>query len=303
MFQIVVDSAANIPAELVKKYQIQVLSFVNYVDGKELVCFDPSLSPEEEREKGKKYYDAMRAGMDVKTGLISSGDFENCFRSIMEQNEDVLYFSLSKNISGTFNSARLAAEALMENPPGGRKIRMIDSLNASLAQGILAIYASEMRSQGMEVDAAADLLETYPAKMNGVFTVGDLKYLAKTGRLSGSAALVGNLLKIKPILRGNKDGYIVQFKKCRGRKAALNTLINLVCDMIVEPESQIIGIAHADAYEDSLYVMEEIRKRIKVRDFINTSYDYCTGSHVGPDTIALFYMAKDRELGVTTDTE
>ena len=108
MFQIVVDSAANIPAELVNKYQIQVLSFVNYVDGKELVCFDPSLSPEEEREKGKKYYDAMRAGMDVKTGLISSGDFENCFRSIMEQNEDVLYFSLSKNISGTFNSARLA---------------------------------------------------------------------------------------------------------------------------------------------------------------------------------------------------
>lgn len=303
MFQIVVDSAANIPAELVKKYQIQVLSFVNYVDGKELVCFDPSLSPEEEREKGKKYYDAMRAGMDVKTGLISSGDFENCFRSIMEQNEDVLYFSLSKNISGTFNSARLAAEALMENPPCGRKIRMIDSLNASLAQGILAIYASEMRSQGMEVDAAADLLETYPAKMNGVFTVGDLKYLAKTGRLSGSAALVGNLLKIKPILRGNKDGYIVQFKKCRGRKAALNTLINLVCDTIVGPESQIIGIAHADAYEDSLYVMEEIRKRIKVRDFINTSYDYCTGSHVGPDTIALFYMAKDRELGVTTDTE
>lgn len=303
MFQIVVDSAANIPAEIVKKYQIQVLSFVNYVDGKELVCFDPSLSPEEEREKGKKYYDAMRAGMDVKTGLISSGDFEDCFRSIMEQNEDVLYFSLSKNISGTFNSARLAAETLMENPPCGRKIRMIDSLNASLAQGILAIYASEMRSQGMEVDAAADLLETYPAKMNGVFTVGDLKYLAKTGRLSGSAALVGNLLKIKPILRGNKDGYIVQFKKCRGRKAALNTLINLVCDIIVEPEKQIIGIAHADAYEDSLYVMEEIRKRIKVRDFINTSYDYCTGSHVGPDTIALFYMAKDRELGVTTDTE
>ena len=303
MFQIVVDSAANIPAELVNKYQIQVLSFVNYVDGKELVCFDPSLSPEEEREKGKKYYDAMRAGMDVKTGLISSGDFENCFRSIMEQNEDVLYFSLSKNISGTFNSARLAAEALMENPPCGRKIRMIDSLNASLAQGILAIYASEMRSQGMEVDAAADLLETYPAKMNGVFTVGDLKYLAKTGRLSGSAALVGNLLKIKPILRGNKDGYIVQFKKCRGRKAALNTLINLVCDTIVGPENQIIGIAHADAYEDSLYVMEEIQKRIKVRDFINTSYDYCTGSHVGPDTIALFYMAKDRELGVTTDTE
>ena len=296
MFQIVVDSAANIPAELVKKYDIRVISFVNYVNGQPLTCFDPDLTMEQERAKGKEYYDALRAGAEIKTGLISSGDFEECFRSIMENNEDVLYFSLSKNISGTFNSARLAAKELMENPPMGRRIRMIDSLNASLAQGILAIYASEMRSQGMDFDTIADTLETYPARMNGIFTVGDLKYLAKTGRLSGSAALVGNILSIKPILRGNKDGYIVQYKKCRGRKAALNTLVSLVCETIIDPQEQIIGIAHADSYEDSLYVMEEIQKRIQVREFINTSYDYCTGSHVGPDTIALFYMAKDREL-------
>lgn len=296
MFQIVVDSAANIPAELVKKYDIRVISFVNYVNGQPLTCFDPDLTMEQERAKGKEYYNAVRAGAEIKTGLISSGDFEECFRSIMEKNEDVLYFSLSKNISGTFNSARIAAQELMENPPMGRRIRMIDSLNASLAQGILAIYASEMRSQGMDFDTIADTLETYPARMNGIFTVGDLKYLAKTGRLSGSAALIGNILSIKPILRGNKDGYIVQYKKCRGRKAALNTLISLVCETIVDPEEQIIGIAHADSYEDSLYVMEEIQKRIQVRRFINTSYDYCTGSHVGPDTIALFYMAKDREL-------
>ena len=296
MFQIVVDSAANIPAQLVKQYNIKVISFVNFVNGKSVTCFDPALSMEEERAKGKEYYDAVRAGAEVKTGLISSGDFEDYFRAIMEQDEDVLYFSLSKNISGTYNSARIAAEELMENPPMGRKIRMIDSLNASLAQGILAIYASEMRDQGMDFDAIADKLESYPARMNGVFTVGDLKYLANTGRISGSAALVGNILSIKPILRGNKDGYIVQYKKCRGRKSALNTLVSLVCDNIVNPEEQIIGIAHADSYEDSLYVMEEIKKRITVRDFINTSYDYCTGSHVGPDTIALFFMAKDREL-------
>lgn len=296
MFQIVVDSAANIPAELVKKYDIRVISFVNYVNGKKVVCFDPDLTPEEERAKGKEYYDAVRAGADVKTGLVSSGDFEDLFRSILEAGDDILYFSLSKNISGTYNSARIAAEELSESFPD-RKIRLIDALNASLAQGILAIYASEMRAKGMSLDETADILATYPAKMNGVFTVGDLKYLSKTGRISSSAALVGNLLSIKPILRGNKDGFIVQFKKCRGRKAALNTLVSLVCDNIVNPEEQIIGIAHADAYEDSLYVMEEIRKRVKLRGFINTSYDYCTGSHVGPDTIALFFMAKDRELG------
>ncbi len=296
MFQIVVDSAANIPAELVKKYDIRVISFVNYVNGKKVVCFDPDLTPEEERAKGKEYYDAVRAGADVKTGLVSSGDFEDLFRSILEAGDDILYFSLSKNISGTYNSARIAAEELSESFPD-RKIRLIDALNASLAQGILAIYASEMRAKGMSLEETADILSTYPAKMNGVFTVGDLKYLSRTGRISSSAALVGNLLNIKPILRGNKDGFIVQFKKCRGRKAALNTLVSLVCDNIVNPEEQIIGIAHADSYEDSLYVMEEIRKRVKLRGFINTSYDYCTGSHVGPDTIALFFMAKDRELG------
>lgn len=296
MFQIVVDSAANIPAELVKKYDIRVISFVNYVNGKKVVCFDPDLTPEEERAKGKEYYDAVRAGADVKTGLVSSGDFEDLFRSILEAGDDILYFSLSKNISGTYNSARIAAEELSESFPD-RKIRLIDALNASLAQGILAIYASEMRAKGMSLDETADILATYPAKMNGVFTVVDLKYLSKTGRISSSAALVGNLLSIKPILRGNKDGFIVQFKKCRGRKSALNTLVSLVCDNIVNPEEQIIGIAHADAYEDSLYVMEEIRKRVKLRGFINTSYDYCTGSHVGPDTIALFFMAKNRELG------
>lgn len=296
MFQIVVDSAANIPAELVKKYDIRVISFVNYVNGKKVVCFDPDLTPEEERAKGREYYDAVRAGADVKTGLVSSGDFEDLFRSILEAGDDILYFSLSKNISGTYNSARIAAEELSESFPD-RKIRLIDALNASLAQGILAIYASEMRAGGKSLDETADILATYPAKMNGVFTVGDLKYLSKTGRISSSAALVGNLLSIKPILRGNKDGFIVQFKKCRGRKSALNTLVSLVCDNIVNPEEQIIGIAHADSYEDSLYVMEEIRKRVKLRGFINTSYDYCTGSHVGPDTIALFFMAKDRELG------
>lgn len=296
MFQIVVDSAANIPAELVKKYDIRVISFVNYVNGKKVVCFDPDLTPEEERAKGREYYDAVRAGADVKTGLVSSGDFEDLFRSILEAGDDILYFSLSKNISGTYNSARIAAEELSESFPD-RKIRLIDALNASLAQGILSIYASEMRAGGKSLDETADILSTYPAKMNGVFTVGDLKYLSRTGRISSSAALVGNLLNIKPILRGNKDGFIVQFKKCRGRKAALNTLVSLVCDNIVNPEEQIIGIAHADSYEDSLYVMEEIRKRVKLRGFINTSYDYCTGSHVGPDTIALFFMAKDRELG------
>lgn len=296
MFQIIVDSAANIPAVLVKKYDIKVISFVNYVDGEKLVCFNENLSPEEERAEGKRYYDAVRSGKEVKTSLVNSGDFYDFFKPYYTSGEDILYFSLSKNISGTYNAARIAAEELKTDFPSDTKIILIDSLNASLAQGILAIYASEMRSQGLKVEEIAEKLSTYPPKMNGVFTVEDLKYLRKTGRISSAAALIGTALNIKPILRGNKEGYIVQYAKCRGRKKALKELIELVCNNIEDPEEQIIGIAHSDCYEESLYVMEEIQKRVTVREFINTSYDFCTGSHTGPGTIALFFMAKDREL-------
>lgn len=296
MFQVFVDSAANIPAEIVKKYGIHVISFVNHINGEDIVNFDINLNQEEEREKGKQYYEAVRRGAKVKTSLINTADFIAHFTPVLEAGEDIMYFSLSKNISGTYNAACLAAEELKEQFPE-RKLRLIDSLNASLAQGILAIYATEMRNSGMEFEMIGDILDRQVPRMNGIFTVGDLKYLSNTGRINKTTASVGNILNIKPILRGNRDGYIVEFKKCRGRKKSLDTLVELVCDNIENPEDQIIGIAHADAYEESLYVMEEIQKRIKVREFINTSYDYCTGSHVGPDTIALFFMAADRELG------
>jgi DegV family protein with EDD domain len=296
MFEIFVDSAANLPAEQVRKYGIQVISFENEVNGKKLVNFDISLTPEEERARGKEYYDAIRAGAEVKTSLINVGRFIEEFQPTLDDGKDVLYICLSKNISGTYNAAKLASEDLKETHPD-RQVLLVDSLNASLAQGILAIYAYEMRKKGYEIDEVAEVLSETAHHMNGTFTVGDLKYLAHTGRIHMATAAVGNLLSIKPILRGNKEGFIVQFSKCRGRKKSLDTLIDLVCENIVEPEKQIIGIAHADAYEDSLYVMEKIQERVKVREFINTSYDYCTGSHVGPDTIAMFFIGYDRELG------
>lgn len=296
MFKIIVDSAANIPADLAKKYDIQVISFINCVNGQQLTCFDPELNQEQEREKGKMYYDAIRQGAEVKTGLIASGTFHDEFLKAFQEDCDVLYICLSKNISGNYNSARLGAEMALESDDNKHQIRIIDSLNASLGQGILAIYASEMRAQGKSFTETADTIESYPAKMLGLFTVGDLKYLAKTGRVSNMKAFVGNALSIKPILKGDKDGYIVQFKNVRGRKSSLNTLVDLLVRNITNPEEQIIGIAHADAYEESLEVMAKIQEKIKVRDFINTSYDFCTGSHVGPDTIALFFMADDREL-------
>ncbi len=303
MFEIFVDSGGNIPAGHVEKYGIHVICFMNIIDGKTIPGFEPHLTPAEERAKGKEYYDAIRAGAIVKTSLINSEEFREHFEPVLKDGKDLIYFCLSSNISGTCNAARLAIEELREEYPE-REMELVDSLNASLAQGILAIYAYELRKKGYTLSEIADVLRETAHSMNGTFTVDDLKYLARTGRLHNATAAVGNLLRIKPILRGDRDGFIVQHCLTRGRKKSLTTLINMVCENIVEPEKQIIGIAHADAYQDSLYVMEEIQKRVKVREFINTSYDFCTGSHVGPDTIALFFIGYDRELqGKAVDTE
>lgn len=295
MYQVFADSAANLPAEVAKKYGIHILSFVNYVNGEPLVCYDENLSQEEERIAGKRYYDQIRQGAEVRTALVNQGDFLDAFTPVLEAGEDILYFSLSKNISGTYNAARLAAEDLMEEYPD-RKICLVDSLNASLAQGMLAIYATMMREKGVSVEEAARILTDTVKGMNGLFTVEDLKYLAKTGRVSGGTAFIGNALQIKPILRGSAEGFIVQFRKCKGRRKSLDTIVDLVCNNIVEPEHQFFGIAHADAYEESLAVVEAIKKRVPLKEVINTSYDYCTGSHVGPGCIAVFFIAGDREL-------
>ncbi|MDO4650790.1 MAG: DegV family protein, partial [Eubacteriales bacterium] len=217
MFDVYVDSAANIPAEIVKEYGIHVISFHTFVDGKMIEDFDCSLSPEEERALGHTYYEAIRNGSEVKTSLVNQAEFMEPFEKTLKEGKDILYISLSKNISGTYNAAKLAAEDLAEEYPNNH-VYLVDSLNASLAQGILALYAVEKRDKGQEIQSIQKELSAMALQMNGVFTVGSLKYLSKTGRISGAKALIGNALKIKPILRGNKEGFIVQFRKCRGRK-------------------------------------------------------------------------------------
>ena len=300
MFDIFVDSGANIPSEIVARHDITVMQLNLTIDGKSIPSFVPDLTPEQERKKAHEYYQAIREGAVVNTSLVNSYEFEDAFRKSLEDGRDVLCFTMSANISGTYNAARLTTEDLREEFPD-RKIYLIDSMNASLGEGILAIYAAEMRDAGKGIDEIYDYLSEMVHKMNGVFTVEDLKYIARTGRLSNTEALVGNLLGIKPLLKGSKDGWIVAFKKVRGRKKVLNDLADLFASNIENPEDQIVGIAHADAYEDSLYVMNRVLERIKVREFINTPYDYGTGSHVGPGTIAVFFVAKDRELEKSFD--
>lgn len=294
-FRIIVDSGANIPAEQVKKYDIDVISFVVTVDGREQVCFEPDMTFEEEMLAGKAYYDAMRSGAEVSTSLLNSYKFAEFFEPFLKKGEDILCINLSGNISGTYNEACRAANELREQYTE-RKIEVIDAKNASLGQGLLAVYASIMRNDEIAFDKIVKTIRGYVPRINGVFTVDDLKYLAKTGRIKKTTALAGNVLNIKPILRGNSDGFIVEFKKVRGRKKSLDELLNLIVNNIENPSEQIFGIAHADAYEEACALAEKVKEKTGVKEVMMTSYDFCTGSHVGPDTVAVFFLAKDREL-------
>lgn len=294
-FKIFIDSGCNVPAQIARKYDIEVLSFRELVNGEEIMCYDPEKLPLEERLEGVRFYEAMRKGAKVSTSLINTAEFAENFENALKEGFDVLHISISSGISGTYNCARLAAEQLADEYPE-RTIRVVDAKNASLGAGLHAITASLLRAEGRSINEAADRIERDVPKMNGIFTVGNLKYLARTGRIKGAAALAGNMLNIKPILRGDKDGFIVEYKKVHGRRKSLEALVSLLVDNIQNPGEQIIGIAHADAYEEALECAKEIRNAVKVKECIITSYDLCTGSHVGPDTIAIFFLAKDREL-------
>ena len=289
-FIVAVDSAGNIPNEVLDKYQIPVISYHCTIDGEEFLCYD------KERDyvaSCKEYYDKVRAGAEVKTSLINSSDFIDFLSPMLEKGSDVALVVMSSGISGSAGSAKLAVEELQEEFPD-RKIYAIDTLAASLGEGLMAIKLAMLRDEGKNIDEAVQIIYDNIKYMNQYFIVGDLKYLKKGGRISGAEAAIGNLLNIKPILRGNTEGKIVVQEKVRTRNRSIETLIGYVENNITDAENQIIGLAHCDVPEEAAYVTAQLKERCKVKDVYEIYYDLCTGAHVGPGTIAIFFYGKER---------
>ncbi|MGN0382720.1 MAG: DegV family protein [Eubacterium sp.] len=290
MFEIFTDSASNLTLELMEKYDIHVISYTCFVDNEEFICFEK----DRDNDKiSKQFYDAMRDGSDVRTSLINTDVFINAFRPYMQEGKDVLFVGISSGISGTVQSAKIAAEMLKEEF-SDRKCIVVDSVSASLGEGIQVCEASKLREQGATIEEVEEWYKKNTFKMRHIFTVGDLKYLKKGGRISATAAVAGTVLNLKPILKATNEGTIQLVEKVRGRKKALNTMVEDFKNHVVNPEIQTIGLAHCDCKEDAEYVAEKIRAFCKVKDIIITYYDLCTGSHVGPNTLALFYQGEYR---------
>lgn len=290
-FEIITDSGSNLTEDLLKKYNIHMISYTLEIDGKPFVCYRPGMNYD---ETAHRFYEDIRAGKNPKSSLLNTEVISTFFRPFLEKGSDIIFVSISSGISGTCNAAAIAATDLAEEFPE-RNIIVIDSLGASFGSGLFSIMLSDYRSKGLSTEEAAKKIKSSVMNMNQLFTVGDLEYLKRGGRISPAEAALGNLLSIKPILKGNENGQIVVHEKVRSRKKSLEELIRLVCTRITDAPNQVIGISHCDALEEAEFVANRIKEETNVKEMIIRYHDLCTGSHIGPGSIAIFFMGKDRK--------
>ena len=283
------DTSCDFPLEYVKQHQLPLVTLFYSIDGVTGENGCPS------SDVLKNFYDKMRAGSMTKTQQASIEDTEKVFREILKEGKDILHIAFSSGLSGTANAARLAAENMMEEFPG-RKIIVIDSLCASLGQGLLVDYALKLQQQGKTMEETAKWLEDHIQNICHLFTVEDLKYLQRGGRISKTTALVGTMIGIKPVLHVDPEGKLVSISKVRGRKQSIQALVNKMEENIgkYRGEKQPIFINHGDCIEDANYLAELVKERFGYDEFLINDVGPTIGAHSGPGTLALFFMGETR---------
>ena len=287
-FAIFADSSCNLPRNLQERYQIQIIPFSYEQEGQLVPC--PQYP---DAFDGKTYYDYLRNGGRVSTSLLSVGQLVECLSPALARGEDVLAFVLSSGISGTYGSALQAAE-LLEDAYPGRRVLVVDSLGAGLGVGKLAVAGAEYRIQGLSLQETYDALLKDRDVLCQFFTVDDLKFLKRTGRISGVTATFGTMLQIKPILRGDEEGHIVTLSKTRGRKKAISELAELYRKRAVHPENQSVFISHGDCPEDAQTLARLVEEIAKPKELVICLHEPLTGAHVGPGMLALFFFGDGR---------
>ena len=287
-FAIFTDGCSNLPGRLLRELDIHVLPCTYTVEG-EAVTFSGDI----EQFDSKAYYNQLRAGMDIKTSLLNTQLFIDHFRPCLEQGLDVLYVGLSSGVSGTYQASCMAAEELMEEFPG-RTVRTVDSRGASLGVGILTCRGADFRAEGLDVNAAADALVKESDHLCQYFTVDDLNFLKRTGRVSGATAAIGTVLNIKPLLYGDEEGHIVARAKVRGRKKAIEAILDLYAKKAVNPENGRVAITHGDCPEEAQLLAHRVCQIAQPKDLIVCPHEPFTGVHVGPGMLALYFFGDCR---------
>lgn len=285
-FALFTDTSANLPSAMAREKDIRVIPFTYTVDGEEFSCLDT------EAFDGAGYYGKLRDRVKISTSQINPQRYVEYIEPALRDGQDVLYIGMSSGISGSYQSAVIAAEQLREAYPE-REIRTVDTLGASLGEGLIVLKAAEWRERGMSLDNAVNAALNMSRRMYQVFLVDDLFNLKQNGRLSNAASIVGTVLQIKPILKGNEQGQIVCIAKERGRRKAIRALADRYKSYVKDAQLQTVGIAHADCAEDAEYLGGLLREAARPKSILSVLYEPVTGSHVGAGTLALFFIGDE----------
>jgi DegV family protein with EDD domain len=211
----------------------------------------------------------------------------------LEKGNDVVYVGLSSGVSGTLQAAKMAAEDLKEEYPQ-RTVCVIDSLGAGFGPGLLACRAADLRNAGKTATEAEEILEDAVKHLLQIFTVDDLNFLKRTGRVSGATAAIGTILNIKPLLWGDPTGHIVALSKCRGRKKAIEAIVDIYRNRAIDAQNQRVAISHGDCLEEAQLLADKICEVCKPKELIICPHEPFTGAHVGPGMLALFFFGEER---------
>ena len=288
-YMITSDTSCDFPLEYVQQHQLPVVSLFYSIDGVSGSNGCPS------SEELKTFYDKMRQGAQTKTQQASIEDTEAVFREVLQQGKDLLHIAFSSGLSGTANAARLAADNLREEFPD-RKIEVIDSLCASLGQGLLVDYALRMQQQGKTMEETAQWVKEHIQNLCHLFTVEDLKYLQRGGRISKTTALLGTMIGIKPVLHVDEQGKLVPIAKVRGRKQSIQALVQHMEEKVGRflPQNDTVYISHGDCMEDALYLAELVKEKFGIVKAMIHHIGPVIGSHAGPGALTLSFMGESK---------
>nr|WP_319489395.1 DegV family protein [uncultured Caproiciproducens sp.] len=287
-FAIVTDSSCDLTAEMAKELELTVLplsfnlmekEYHNYLDGRELSF--------------KEFYHHIRNGENCTTSAVNVEAFVSAIEPILQSGKDVLCIAFSSGLSNTCNAAKLACEELAPKYPD-RKVYAVDTLCASLGEGLMVYHAVQEKRKGKNIDEVRSWLEENKLHLCHWFTVEDLNHLKRGGRISAATALIGTMLSIKPVLHVDDEGHLVNVGKARGRRPSLVALVDHMEETAIDPASQVVFISHGDSQEDADFVAHQVKTRLGVKTVVTNYVGPVIGAHSGPGTIALFFLGTHR---------
>ncbi len=286
--KIITDSCADIGADILQRYDIDYVKMSTIEDGREA----PALLTWSAAD-AHKLYDTIRGGKRIMTAQVSVEEFTAVFTKYLEEGYDIVYIACSSKQSGSVNTGYVTAKGLLEKYPDG-KIICIDSLNASMGEGMLAVEAAKLAAEGKSADEIHSYILSIRKRVNQFVTVHTLDHLKKSGRVSASSAFFGNLMGVKPILISDVDGTQTAVKKVKGRQTSFTEIVKCLKEAIVEPEKQMVYIAHADCSKEELErLVTLVKDEIPCKDVYIGLIGPIIGASIGPDAVAIWGFGQE----------